>query len=188
MDRRAVQFVLVVGAWSLAWCVGSAASAPRMAVLHATVTITGGLQVTGVFDDPLPVATCAEVAAHGTMGRTGGGSSPLFYVPAPPSPSGNGGSVGGGHTFGTDVSATYTGPGTYSGHQLNATQMLVDAPPGSQDTHIFAQPTDIGTMIVKPDGSGSFQFRGWQDPGSVTISGQVTWTCAEQAPRPLAGR
>ena len=51
-------------------------------------------------------------------------------------------------------------------------------PPGSQDTHIFAFPASVGTMIVKPDASGSFQFSGLQDPGSVTISGEVVWTCS----------
>jgi hypothetical protein len=56
--------------------------------------------------------------------------------------------------------------------------MDVDTPPDSQDTHIFAFPTGIGTLIVRPDASGSFQFNGLQDPGSVKISGQVTWTCS----------
>jgi hypothetical protein len=58
--------------------------------------------------------------------------------------------------------------------------MRVDTPPGSEDTHIFARSAEIGTLVVTADGSGSFQFTGWQDPGSVTISGQVTWTCAER--------
>jgi hypothetical protein len=87
--------------------------------------------------------------------------------------------VGGGHTFSTDAAAwPYHGPGTYTGSGLTATQMDVDTPPGSQDTHIFAFPTGVGTLIVKPDASGSFQFNGLQDPGSVTISGQVIWTCS----------
>jgi hypothetical protein len=56
--------------------------------------------------------------------------------------------------------------------------MDADTPPDSQETHIFAFPTGVGTLIVKPDGSGSFQFSGLQDPGSVTISGSVVWTCS----------
>jgi hypothetical protein len=159
-----------------------------MAVLHATVSITGGLTVTGAFDDPLPVATCAEVATRGTMRPSPDGFAPLFNVPEPPEVRGNPGSVGGGHTFSSDVSATYRGPGTYTGRQLNATQMRVDTPIGSEDTRIFAHPDTIGTMVVKPDASGAFQFSGWQDPGSVTISGQVIWTCAEQAPSQPLGR
>jgi hypothetical protein len=36
----------------------------------------------------------------------------------------------------------------------------------------------VGTLIVNPDGSGSFQFDGLQDAGKVTISGKITWTCS----------
>lgn len=155
------------------------ANSQKMAVLHATVTISGGLAFTGSYDDRLSVRTCADVARSGT-GETGGTGGRMFYVPIPPQdPGGNPGPVGGGHTFSTDAAAgPYHGPGTYTGSALNATQMDVDTPPGSQDIHIFAFPASVGTMIVKPDASGSFQFTGLQDPGSVTISGQVIWTCS----------
>jgi hypothetical protein len=100
--------------------------------------------------------------------------------PLPPyEAGGNPGPVGGGHTFSTDVAAwPYRGPGTYTGSGLTATQMDVDTVPGDQETHVFAFPTGVGTLIVKPDASGSFQFNGLQDPGSVKISGQVIWTCS----------
>ena len=89
------------------------------------------------------------------------------------------GSVGGGHTFSTDVTAfPYHGPGSYTGKNLTATQLDADTPPESQETHIFAFPDNIGTLTVNADGSGSFQFNGLQDPGSVKVSGQVTWTCS----------
>jgi hypothetical protein len=210
MGRATARFTVLIGVLALARCAGnsnasSSAAATRaadgtavsqpvssaggsgakMAVLHAAITITGGLTATGAFDDPLPVATCADVAALGTMRPPTDGSMPLFNVPEPPEVRGNPGSVGGGHTFSSDVSAIYKGPGTYTGRQLNATQMRVDTPPGSEDIHIFAHPDSIGTMVVKPDASGSFQFSGWQDPGSVTISGQITWTCAEHTPSRL---
>jgi hypothetical protein len=154
-------------------------NSPQMAVLHATVTITGGLAFTGSYDNRLSVRTCADVARGGTC-ESGGTGGAAFDVPIPPpDPGGNPGSVGGGHTFSTDAAAwPYHGPGTYTGSGLTATQMDVDTPPGSQDTHIFAFPTGVGTLIVKPDASGSFQFNGLQDPGSVTISGQVIWTCS----------
>jgi hypothetical protein len=102
-------------------------------------------------------------------------------VPVPPyNAGGSPGSVGGGHTFATDVAARpYHGPGTYTGSGLTATQMDVDTLPGDQETHIFALPTGVGTLIVKPDASGSFQFNGMQDPGSVRISGQIIWTCSQ---------
>jgi len=84
----------------------------------------------------------------------------------------------GGHTFATDASAfPYHGPGTYTGPGLSATQLDADTRPGDQETHIFAFPTNIGTLTVNPDASGSFQFSGLKDAGSVTISGSVTWSC-----------
>jgi hypothetical protein len=152
---------------------------PKMAVLHATVTITGGVAFTGTYDDRLVVPTCADVAKGGT-GAPGSSRGATFAVPAPPdNTGGNGGPVGGGHTFATDVAAwPYHGPGTYTGSSLTATQMDADTRPGDQETHIFAFPTGVGTLIVKPDASGSFQFNGLQDAGSVRISGQVVWTCS----------
>ena len=154
-------------------------NSPQMAVLHATVTITGGLAFTGSYDNRLSVRTCTDVARGGT-GESGGKGGAAFDVPIPPpDPGGNPGSAGGGHTFSTDAAAwPYHGPGTYTGSGLTATQMDVDTRPGDEETHIFAFPTGVGTLIVKPDASGSFQFNGLQDPGGVTISGLVIWTCS----------
>jgi hypothetical protein len=152
---------------------------PNGAVLHATLTVSGGISFTGSFDDPLPIATCADVVKRGTI-LPGSGGVVAFYVPSPPQSSGgNPGPVSGGHNFMTDVAAMpYHGPGTYTGSALNATQMDVDTRPGDQETHIFAFPTGVGTMIIDPDASGSFKFTELLDPGSVRISGQVTWTCS----------
>ena len=177
----AASTVVVVSLLSATAANGTAATDfQKTAVLHATVTVTGGLSFTGSYDDRLMVSTCADVAKSGTSlpGRSGGG--PTFAVPIPPnSPGGNPGPVGGGHTFSTDVAAwRYHGPGTYTASDLSATQMDADTRPNDQETHIFAFPTNVGTLIVKPDASGSFQFNGLQDPGSVKISGQVTWTCS----------
>ena len=64
---------------------------------------------------------------------------------------------------------------------MTATQILVDPPAGNEETGNFAPTADVGTVIVKADGSGSYQFAAWEDPGSVIISGQVTWTCTDAA-------
>ena len=171
----AVAVVLIVSATV------AARGAPdyKTAVLHATVTISGGLAFTGAYDDRLPVQTCAGVAKGGTGQHDGMGKA-MFYVPIPLGKGGDPGPVGGGHNFSTDAAAgPYHGPGAYTGSGLSATQMDADTPPGSQDTHIFAFPTNIGTMVINPDASGSFKFGPLQDPGSVLISGQVTWTCTE---------
>lgn len=151
----------------------------KTAVLHATVSISGGLSFTGAYDARLDVRTCAEVARGGT-GQHDGLGKPMFYVPIPAqTPGGDPGPVGGGHNFSTDAAAEpYHGPGAYTGSGLAATQMDADTPPGSQDTHIFAFPAEIGALVVNPDASGSFTFGPLQDPGGVLISGQVTWTCS----------
>jgi hypothetical protein len=189
MDLAIVRKVLTGGALTVVAVLLVSATVPaqvklntnltKTAVLHATVTITEGLAFTGSYDDRLPVRTCADVAKGGT-GASGGTGGALFNVPVPPpNPGGNPGSVGGGHTLSTDVAAwPYHGPGTYTGPGLTATQMDVDTRPDDQETHIFAFPIGVGTLIVKPDASGSFQFNGLQDPGSVSISGQIAWTCS----------
>jgi len=155
------------------------ANSQKMTVLHATVTITGGVSFIGTYDQRLVAPSCADVAKNGTNPPSGPNKA-SFYVPIPMAPRGASyGPVGGGHTFSTDAAAyPYHGPGTYTGASLSATQLDADTPPASEAIHIFAFPTGIGTLIVKPDASGSFQFNGLQDPGSVTISGQVIWTCS----------
>lgn len=151
----------------------------KMVTLHATVTITGGVAFVGTFDQRVVSPSCADLAKSGTNPPSGPNKA-SFYVPEPPNnTSGNGGPVGGGHTFSSDVAAyPYHGPGTYTGASLSATQLDADTPPDSQEKHIFAFPVGIGTMIIKSDASGSFQFNGLEDPGSVKISGSVTWTCS----------
>lgn len=165
----------VAGASSPLNALGPAGS---FAVLHARLTVTGGLAVTGSYGDQLTVATCAAVAAHGTNPRTVDNPD-LFYVPTPPLGSGVAGSVGGSNSFTPEVAATYKGPGSYSGSQLTGTEIWVDPIAGDQETHNFAPVAGLGSMTVNADASGSYDFSGWQDPGSVTISGTVTWTCSD---------
>lgn len=163
------------GASAVVKALGPAGS---FAVLHAKLTVTGGLGVSGSYDDQLSVVTCAEVAAHGTTPQDLNNGD-LFYVPTPPQKNGNPGSVGGANSFTTDVAATYKGPGSYSGGQVNGTQIWVDPIAGDEETHNFAPVAGVGSMTVNADASGSYDFSGWQDPGSVSISGTVTWTCSD---------
>jgi hypothetical protein len=151
----------------------------KTAVLHATITITGGVAFTGSFDNRLAVPTCADVAKGGTI-PPGSPRGAIFAVPVPnTNATGNNGSVGGGHTYQTDAFAwPYNGPATYTGKSMHATSLSADRPPNTQDTHVFGYPFGVGTLIVNPDASGSFQFNGLKDVGSVMISGQITWTCS----------
>lgn len=178
MVLTGVALILVVGLVGPARV--PAQSGPKMAVLHATVTITGGVAFSGSYDARLSVRTCADVAKGGTGQTDVVSGRASFYVPIPAQgPGGNPGPVGGGHSFSTDAAAfPYRGPGTYTGAQLNATQLDADTRPDDQETHVFAFPTGIGTLIVNPDASGSFEFNGLEDAGSAKISGRVVWSCS----------
>ena len=187
MDHAKVVRVLMAGGWAVALLAPATVPAmgtpsvysPYGAVLHATVSVSGGITFTGSFDDPLPIKTCADAVKHGTI-IPGSGGVQEFLVPSPPqTPDGNPGPVSSGHTFETDAGVMpYHGPGIYTGSALNATQMEVDKPPSSEERGVFAFPTGIGTMIINSDASGSFEFNQLQDPNDVRISGKVTWTCS----------
>jgi hypothetical protein len=145
------------------------------AVLHASVSVTGGLSVSGTYDDILTARNCGDVASNGTQQSVENGK--MFNVPVSNAGGSAEGAFGGGHIFTTDVTATYTGPGSYPASKLSGTQILVDPPAGDEETHNFAPVAGLGGMTINGDGSGSYQFSGWEDPGSVVISGSVTWTC-----------
>lgn len=171
--------LMMMAVMSLA-AMAHAQALPHQAILHATVTVSGGVNFSGSYDALMPVGSCADVAKNGT-GRPGQYGGPVFYVPIPPQQrDGSSGSVSGGvHTFSTDAAAApYRGPGSYTGKQLSATQLAADNPPGDQETHLFAFPDAIGTLKVNADASGSFTFQGLQDAGSMKVSGQVVWTCS----------
>jgi hypothetical protein len=154
---------------------GSPVNGFSTVVLHATVSVTGGLSDSGTYDDILTARNCGDVAANGTQQSVENGK--MFNVPVANAGGGTEGAIGGGHVFTTDVSANYTGPGSYPAGKLSGTQIRVDPPAGDEETHNFAPVAGLGGMTVNADGSGSYQFSGWQDPGSVVISGSVSWTC-----------
>jgi hypothetical protein len=187
VDFKIVRKVVMGGASTVVLLVLACAPAqvahssnpPGITTLHATITITGGVAFTASFDHGMHVPTCADVARSGTIPPdTPRGS--IFEVPVPnTNRTGNASSVGGGHTYATDAFVwPYHGPGSYTGKSLHATSLSADRPPGSTEPHIFGYPTDVGTLIVNPDGSGSFQFDGLQDAAKVSISGKITWTCS----------
>jgi hypothetical protein len=154
-------------------------------VLHAKLTVTGDLAFTGVFDEPVGVASCAEVGAHGTrdLSESTDPAADAFYgTPSPPQGAdGSYGSVGGGHTYDGGISiATYTGPGTFTGDALGGglDEAFIDAQVDDQDTHNFQGDPASATAITKADGSGSLVFTDWQDANSTTVSGTLTWTCS----------
>jgi hypothetical protein len=151
---------------------------PGVTMLHATITVTGGVSFTASFDHGVRAASCADVAKNGTI-PPGTPRGLIFEVPVPnTNRTGLTSSVGGGHNYDTDAMAwPYHGPGTYTGASLHGTQLTADVLPNNQETHVFAFPANPGTLVVNADGSGSFKFDGLKDAGSVTISGQIAWTC-----------
>lgn len=131
-------------------------------------------------DSPAP-ASCADLAKLGT--RSGGqGKPPTFQTPIP---SGDG-TMASGHnslTLQADIDQ-YTGPRTYtgadvvgdSGLEISNTPTLPDNGAGELTFNDVEQKSSI---TVNADGSGTTTIVGWQDAGSRTASGTLTWTCSQ---------
>jgi len=77
--------------------------------------------------------------------------------------------------------AAYHGPGVYTSAAFGepgTTTLTVDQ---SSSQSPFA-PVGAGaseTATINDDGSGSFTFNGWQDPGMRSESGVMSWTCQD---------
>ena len=71
----------------------------------------------------------------------------------------------------------FNGAGTYEAAQLDQSSATLTV----NDSDEPYQPGAKGstrTLTVKPDGSGTYTFSGWLDPGSKSESGSLTWTCS----------
>ena len=70
----------------------------------------------------------------------------------------------------------FNGPGTYEAAQLDQSSATLTVN-GSDEPYQPGAKGSTRTLTIKPDGSGSYTFSGWLDPGSKTESGSLTWTC-----------
>jgi len=132
--------------------------------IHATLTISGKVNGTATFTQHTnDVSDCAAWAAKRddfTMPRDDGAKMA------------NGQTV-----FLDDNPGHYHGPGMYAAADLdqNAATLSIngsDEPfqPGKDSTR---------TLTVNADGSGTYAFANWIDPGSSKESGTLTWTCSK---------
>lgn len=132
--------------------------------LHATLTLTGTISGTAIFTQTsTDFTSCAAYAAK----RDG------FELPRADKLA-----LSSGQTVElADSPDQYNGPGTYTAAQLDQASATLTI--GDTDEPYQPMPkTATRTLTVKPDGSGSYTFGNWMDPGNRTESGSLTWTCS----------
>lgn len=132
--------------------------------LHATLTVTGTVSGTATFTETsTDFASCADYAAKRDR----------FELPRADNiklSSGQPVELG-------DSPEHYHGPGTYAAAELDQASATLSI--GNTDEPYQPAPKDsTRTLTVKPDGSGSYTFGNWIDPGSHSESGSLTWTCS----------
>lgn len=171
----------------------SPAGTPGAITLHVTTVFTSPYQITDSYDwtfdptdyaedgddSPAP-ASCADLATLGT--RSGGqGNPPVFQTPIPP---GDGTMASGQNslTLQADVDE-YAGPRTYTGADVDGTSGLEISntptlPENGAGDLTFGDVEQKSSITVNADGSGATTIVGWQDAGSRTASGTLTWTCS----------
>ncbi|HYL71243.1 MAG TPA: hypothetical protein VEY89_08080 [Candidatus Dormibacteraeota bacterium] len=162
----------------------SPSAAPSGPTLTGTVSVTEAAALSAQFHVPVGATqtgapagtTCASYA----QGTSGGFTPPVFDVTT------NDHSI----YFGATMPSGYAGPGTYDSSSVpsltGTVAVAVGTDPGQQPaTSIYrSRISGHSTLMVRPDGSGVFQFSEWGsdevrgDTGSAAIvSGTVTWSC-----------
>ena len=145
---------------------GSAPTGGQGVRLNVSLQLTGAVTGSVKFAQAAPGgATCAAYAK---------GSNGLFVLPEGGGTAKIKGTV---VEINVVVDASYTGPGTYQSFSFGdpSTQaMIVDAGSANEP---FQPAASTQSLTVKPDGSGSFTFTNWQDPGLRSVNGSETWTC-----------
>lgn len=132
--------------------------------LHATLTLTGTVNGTATFTETSnDFTSCTAYAAKRDR----------FELPRAENVK-----LSSGQTAELEDSPeAYHGPDTYTAAELDqasATLTIGD----SDEPYQPAPKTSTRTLTVKSDGSGSYTFGNWIDPGSHTESGSLAWTCS----------
>ena len=144
------------------------------AVFKVHANITGWAAGVGDYTVADPDHSCADLSTDTSFG-----------VPDPGSGSGPGNSAKasiGSHTVSINAginSDKYHGPGTYALSDFNDDVTMVNID-GTEGGNQAIDQSASGTIKVKADASGEFDFGGWVDPGGKVLGGTVTWTCADQ--------
>lgn len=138
----------------------AAAAAPGHGVIvHAKLTVSGAVTGTAEYTVKPDAASCADYAAKFEM------------------PQSNDAKLGNGQSIVlSDSPEKYHGPGTYTAAELDQASATLSV----NDSDEPYQPLDKGStrsLTVNADGSGTYAFASWLDPGSKVVSGTLTWTC-----------
>jgi hypothetical protein len=150
----------------------TAAAAASGVDLKGSYQLTGAVSKHGSFVDPELVArSCAAIGSHGTGAAFVGGPN-HFAVPSPLPPTGSAENI----YFTAGV--MYKGPGTFSKEDIlkgGGTDIIVG--PNSYNAVASAA---TASMTVRANGSGSFTFSNASPvKAGKSLSGRVTWTCAQ---------
>jgi hypothetical protein len=161
-------------------CVVPAARAPRPGkpVLSATLRVQGDLNLTCQFDD---VDAVQGVSSCAMLPKSGTGGNGKFLVPYPNF-----------HAPQPQRSVHYeirilkvNGPNEYPKGVLDG--LSVDYASEVGQVVYNATPASLGSVTIRADGSGTFQFAQLQrqpdvftrDVQGKTLSGTVSWTCRD---------
>lgn len=160
----------------LSGCSGSATAAPPATatpapagpVLHATLVLHGGAELTRTYTERRAgFRSCADVAAL----RPAAGDAPDdFALPVPPD--------NGGQLSVAVVITPYHGPGHFTTEDIGDDDTLI-AVGDKKQAYLFAASTRADGE-VRADGSGTMTLTGLENPAHQTLSVTVTWTCADR--------
>lgn len=172
----------------------SPAGTPGVVTLHVKAAFTSPFPINDSYDwmfdpssyaendDSSPVpATCADLAKLGTVSG-GDGNPPTFQTPTPPD---EGTMSSGQNSLMLQAYVDeYTGPGTYTGPDVDGTAGMEisntpELPADDDGNSLFNDASQTSSITVNADGSGVTTLVGWQDAGGRTASGTLTWTCSD---------
>jgi hypothetical protein len=164
---------VIVLAGALAACGATGGGDPEAKYPTAQVTVTfaigGSVQLDGSFTYKPAEATPCRALTQGGNGAYevpgGDGNESIKGTPA-------------------ELIATiddYSGPGTYSGENIDPGSVSITVDNSSVDQPF--QPTSSdnanATATVQSNGGGKFVFSDWYDANAREVSGTVTWTCTD---------
>jgi len=142
--------------------------AVRSAQLSVTVAVRGAVTASGRFTQSADAASCASFARGVTAGE--------FTIP-----SGTSTASADGNPFALEaVIGGYRGPGRYGAQAFGdptSAALTVDVLSSQSPFQPLAARAGE-SAVVEGDGSGSFTFSDWQDPGLRREEGSIVWTCS----------
>ena len=137
----------------------AAPSGNRGVTLHAKLTVSGSVTGTAEFTQQVDATSCADFAAKFEL------------------PSSDDAKLSNGQKVALSDSVTkYHGPGTYAAADLDQSAATLSIN-NSDEPYQPLGKDSTRSLTVNSDGSGTYAFANWPNPGSNVVSGTLTWTC-----------